>query len=255
MNEYPASVQALLTQMVEGFRQVLMDNLVGIYLHGSLTLGGFNPRTSDIDFLVVTRAALSAAEFKALVALTLELTQLAPSKGLEFSVVTLMHTLNCTHPCPFEFHYGLNWHERFAAGTVDYGADPRDPDLAAHFTITRARGRCLDGEPIDQVFGAVPERDYWDSIRADAEDILRNISYNPVYSILNLCRVLAYQQDKLIVSKVEGAAWALTHLPPIFHPLIQQAVDTYQSPVELPGRWDDGEIHALGQFARSIVFP
>ncbi len=141
------------------------------------------------------------------------------------------------------------------SGEVDYGTDPRDPDLAAHFTITRARGRCLHGAPINQVFGAVPERDYWDSIRADAEDILRNISYNPVYSVLNLCRVLAYQQEKLIVSKVEGAAWALTHVPPMYHPLIQQAVNTYQNPVELAGQWDDGELHALGEYARSIVFP
>lgn len=255
MNGYPASVQALLTQLAEGFRQALTENLVGIYLHGSLTLGGFNPRTSDVDFLIVTRASLRAAERTALIALTLELAQNAPSKGLEFSIVTLTHTLNFTHPCPFEFHYGLNWHERFVSGEVDYGADPRDPDLAAHFTITRARGHCLHGAPINQVFGAVPERYYWDSIRADAEDILRSIRYNPVYSILNLCRVLAYQQDKLIVSKVEGAAWALTHLPPLYHPLIQQAVNAYQSPVELPGQWDDGEIHAFGEYARSIVFP
>ncbi len=98
MNGYPASVQALLTQLVEGFRQALTENLVGIYLHGSLTLGGFNPRTSDVDFLVVTRTTLRAAEFKALIALTLELAKNAPSKGLEFSVVTLTHTLNFSTP-------------------------------------------------------------------------------------------------------------------------------------------------------------
>ena len=32
-----------------------------------------------------------------------------------------------------------------------------DKDLAAHFTVIRARGRCLCGLPIDEVFGEVPE--------------------------------------------------------------------------------------------------
>ncbi len=58
MNAYPKSIQSLLNRIVEGFRHILGGNLVGIYLHGSLAMGGFNPRTSDIDFLIVLKAPL-----------------------------------------------------------------------------------------------------------------------------------------------------------------------------------------------------
>ena len=41
--------QGVLDQAVDLFKEELGDNLVGIYLHGSLAMGRFNPDTSDID--------------------------------------------------------------------------------------------------------------------------------------------------------------------------------------------------------------
>lgn len=254
MTSYPAAVQPLLGHIVAGFRRVLADNLVGIYLHGSLVLGCFNYRTSDVDFLVVIGHPLTAETRRALIALTLQLATEAPTKGLEFSIVLREHAAHFTYPTPFQFHYGLNWHEWFAAGTVDYGADPRDPDLAAHFTITKTRGHCLFGEPIAEVFGDVPDGDYWASIRADAADILDNLGYNPVYSVLNLCRVLAYYQAKLIVSKVEGAAWALEHVPAEYHALIQQALHTYTAEIEPTVAWNEADLRQFGSYARAVIF-
>lgn len=40
-------------------REILGDNLTGIYLHGSAAMGGFNDWKSDIDFLVVVETELS----------------------------------------------------------------------------------------------------------------------------------------------------------------------------------------------------
>lgn len=254
MNSYPAAVQPLLGHIVAGFERVLGSNLVGIYLHGSLVLGCFNYRTSDVDLLVVIEHPLTPETHEALIALTLQLAAEAPTKGLEFSIVLREHAAHFTYPTPFQFHYGLNWHERFVAGDVDYGADPRNPDLAAHFTITKARGHCLSGEPIAAVFGDVPDGDYWASIRADAADILADLAYNPVYSVLNLCRVLAYRQAKLIVSKAEGAAWALVHVPAIYHALIQQALHTYTAEIEPAVAWNEAELRHFGSYARAVIF-
>lgn len=36
-------------------KEGLSDSLVGIYLHGSMAMGGFHPNQSDIDILVVCR--------------------------------------------------------------------------------------------------------------------------------------------------------------------------------------------------------
>ncbi|MDO4667672.1 MAG: nucleotidyltransferase domain-containing protein [Streptococcus sp.] len=41
------------TDFVENSHQILGENLVGIYLHGSVAMGCFNDKKSDIDLLVV----------------------------------------------------------------------------------------------------------------------------------------------------------------------------------------------------------
>src|SRR4051794_40559102 len=63
------SVNALLTQLLDGARGVLGDQFVGLYLYGSLSSGDFNPDSSDIDFVVVTAGPLPAATAAALEAL------------------------------------------------------------------------------------------------------------------------------------------------------------------------------------------
>lgn len=241
-------IHTLLSSIVDQFRAVLGDNLVGFYLHGSLVMGGFNWRTSDIDFVVVAREKLDTAIKKAIISFILDLAQDAPPKGMEFSVVLLEHTQHFTHPTPYELHYSPAWHERYLTGNVDYDTPQTDPDLAAHFMIVREYGKCLYGLPISEVFGEVPTQYYWESIRADAEDILNNVTANPVYSVLNLCRVLAFKRERLILSKVDGAAWGLKNLDPHYQPLIQQALRAYQAtdPVE----WDQQQLEDFASTMR-----
>src|SRR5262245_36325848 len=62
----PQDVTGMLEALLPGIRNVLGDNLVGIYLRGSLALGDFIPATSDIDVLVVTMRPVGDAEFGAL---------------------------------------------------------------------------------------------------------------------------------------------------------------------------------------------
>ena len=55
MAEYPAEVAALFDDLTAHFRRLLGEELVGIYLFGSLTQGSFDAARSDIDVMVVTR--------------------------------------------------------------------------------------------------------------------------------------------------------------------------------------------------------
>jgi len=50
------AVSAFLTAATAAWRNTLGRNLAGIYVHGSLATGAFNPRTSDIDVMVTTRS-------------------------------------------------------------------------------------------------------------------------------------------------------------------------------------------------------
>ena len=55
-------VRALLAVLLPGIHDALGGQVVGAYLHGSLATGGFDPQSSDVDFVVATREALSAGE-------------------------------------------------------------------------------------------------------------------------------------------------------------------------------------------------
>ncbi len=48
-----SEVDALLKALVAGPKSVLGQNLVGLYLYGSLTTGDYDPNVSDVDLLVV----------------------------------------------------------------------------------------------------------------------------------------------------------------------------------------------------------
>lgn len=61
-----ADVNAVLRGFVVNACSILEEHFVGMYLYGSLALGDFDPRSSDIDVVVVTDAALSDGLFAAL---------------------------------------------------------------------------------------------------------------------------------------------------------------------------------------------
>ena len=48
----------LINGFVEQSKEILQDNLVGVYLHGSSVMGCFNPEKSDIDLIVVVERPL-----------------------------------------------------------------------------------------------------------------------------------------------------------------------------------------------------
>lgn len=62
---YP-EVNAILHLLLGEARAILGEELVGMYLFGSLSWGDFDPGSSDIDFLVVTADALPDAMLAAL---------------------------------------------------------------------------------------------------------------------------------------------------------------------------------------------
>ena len=68
-----------------------------------------------------------------------------------------------------------------------------------------------------------------DSIWSDIEGAAEEIFENPMYMILNLCRVLAYKKEGLILSKQEGGEWGLENMiQREYQELIQKALKEYQ---------------------------
>ncbi|HSH79506.1 MAG TPA: nucleotidyltransferase domain-containing protein, partial [Herpetosiphonaceae bacterium] len=62
---YP-DVNAVIHEILSGARAVLAEDLVGMYLVGSLAAGDFDPENSDLDFIIATAHELSDETFTAL---------------------------------------------------------------------------------------------------------------------------------------------------------------------------------------------
>ncbi len=221
----PKNVILLLEEIKNEFEKILGADLVGIYLHGSLSMGSFNPKTSDIDFLIIVNKSLSILVKKHIIATLLKLSKKAPAKGLEMSVVQLKYLKRFKYPTPFELHYSKDWQN----DKINYNKRDKDVDLASHFVKTLKRGYKLYGAPIKDIFPEIPTHVYMKSIMSDLEDIVKTIAKNPVYSVLNLARTLKDIKEGSISSKQEGGQWALKHIATEFKPLVRQALNIYQS--------------------------
>ncbi len=224
-------LKTITEKFVEKSNDILGDNLVGIYLHGSAVMGCFNEKTSDIDLLVVIHRDMSEEEKHRYMDMVVELNTLAPAKGIEMSIIKKSVCKPFVYPTPFELHFSVAHLEWYKNNPQDYvlKMNGTDKDLAAHITILYHRGQRLWGEDILAVFEAVDEKAYFDSIWYDIEHAEEDILENPVYVILNLCRVLAFKKEKQLLSKKEGGVWGLAHIPEKYRPLIQQALDAYAS--------------------------
>lgn len=59
----PGEVKSLMEQYVTGLQDIFVnEKLIGVYVYGSIALGAFHLETSDVDFVTVTREAVSEAQ-------------------------------------------------------------------------------------------------------------------------------------------------------------------------------------------------
>ncbi|MGG3282937.1 aminoglycoside adenylyltransferase domain-containing protein [Paenibacillus solani] len=221
--------QLVLDQVVDLFKEELHDNLIGIYLHGSLAMGCFHPENSDIDLIIVAAERLSHEHMRRLAQkiMTLEYT-MANRQGLELSLVLESSLQNLVYPPPFELHYSAFHRERYQTDPHYICGGFADADLAAHYTVVYHRGIVLYGKPIQEVFTPVDRQYYVEAILHDVEGAVQDIAGSPTYYTLNLCRVLYYLKENIVSSKKEGGEWGLSVLPSEYHPIIERALHAYR---------------------------
>ncbi len=225
----------LARRVVSAARESFGEDLLGAYLHGSLALGGFTWEKSDVDLLFVAARVPEMPKRAAFLRAVLALDGEAPPKGIELSAVTRAAAENPVFPPPYFLHYSPAHRETYRAdllGTLGTLCG-EDPDLSAHFAVTRARGVALFGPPPAEMFGEVSRADYLRSVWSDIQSAETDILRDPVYVILNLCRTAAYLEDGAIRSKAEGGAWGSARLP-TWGPLLAAARAAYRSEEPFP---------------------
>lgn len=224
-------IQKLLDELLEYSCRIFENNLIGIYLHGSIAMGCFNPKKSDLDILVVVENPITDLQKKKFMDVIVALNDNAPAKGIEMSLIRSEYCKNFVYPTPFDLHFSnmhLNWYKSNPTEYIEK-MNGTDHDLAAHFVITKNWGIVLYGKPINDVFGEIPSEAYLDSIKSDIISSQDEVIDNSIYIILNLCRVLAYVQDRLVLSKKEGGEWGIKNIDGKYKGLIKEALVCYTS--------------------------
>ncbi len=230
-SDCPPEVKRQIDHLILAFKEHL-PGLKGIYLHGSLAMGCFNPAASDLDLLVVSSTKIPSSAVPSILYALLEISR--KPIPIEVSILNQQDLKPWQHPALYDLHYSEHWREDVSRLLEDgswkenYSQVKKDEDLAAHITITHQFGICLWGEPIETVFPFVPADDFTDAILFDMEWIGERVMSDPIYTVLNLCRVDAFIQSGLICSKAGAAYWALENLDKKWFNTVQKAFDCYQ---------------------------
>jgi hypothetical protein len=207
---YP-DINALVQLLLTDVQAALGDHFVGMYLHGSLASGDFDPQRSDIDFVVVTAGALPmpSALIPALATLHARLIDSGLNgatklEGTYFPQPALRRYTpsDALYPSVNEARFylgghGSDWviqsHILREQGIVLVGPAPRGwIDPVAPDDLRRAMRALL--------------REWWAPMLHDTAR-LRSNEYQ-AYAILTMCRALYTLETGAVVSKPVAAGWA-----------------------------------------------
>ncbi|WP_338122410.1 aminoglycoside adenylyltransferase family protein [Streptomyces clavuligerus] len=237
--------------VVRLLREVLGDEVAGVYLYGSAVLGGLRP-SSDLDLFAVVRSPPTAEQRRALVAGLLDVSGRYPRRGtarpVELTVVVRSEVSPWRFPAVRAFQYGEWLRDAYERGAVP-AAEP-DPDLAPLITMVLRDGVPLVGPPPGALLDPVPAADLARALAAGVPELLAEPAADTRNAVLTLARIWNTLETGEIRSKEAAAEWALPRLPREHRPPLSHARDAHLGIAE--ERWD-GLLPAVRAYARQVA--
>ena len=189
--------------------RTLPDTVLGIYLHGSATLGGLRPH-SDLDVLVVVRRTMTHAQRRFLVEELMKVSG-GDARPVELIVVVQDDVRPWRYPPTCDFLYGEWLRDEYERGAVP--APEPSPDLAPLLTMVLLPDAPLYGPPPADVLDPVPHEDLRRAIVAGVPELLGDLGTDTRNVLLTLARIWTTLATGAIRSKDAAADWALPRLP------------------------------------------
>jgi hypothetical protein len=185
--------------------RALGGDLVGVYVVGSVALGGYVPGESDIDIVAVSEAALTDPQRTSIAAAVVELSASCPSRGVEFTLYR--REVAGSPPVGADFEVNANGGPRRAT-TVHLDATAESGFWCAlDRAIAHRSGLAILGPPAHHVFVDVPRRTLLEAMH-ESMTWHRAHERATLYSVLNACRAWRFAADDVLGSKLGGATWA-----------------------------------------------
>ncbi|HLF72721.1 MAG TPA: aminoglycoside adenylyltransferase domain-containing protein [Anaerolineales bacterium] len=231
----------MLDLLLSNATKVLGNQLVGMYLYGSLSSGDFNPDSSDIDFLIVTTSTLSDKAIAELESMHHRIWRsgLKWASRLEGSYIPkrdIRRHNPRSAPCP----------------TVNEGKfylDKRGSDWIIQRHVIRENGVVLAGpDPKTLIDPVSPDdirlavrgvlHEWWLPMLEDPSWLKNHGSQYHAYAILTMCRALYALAHGTVVSKPAAAQWAQEELGERWSQVIERAL-AHQAGRQDPDLYDD----------------
>lgn len=232
--ELYSDVNMVLTELHAGVQSVLGEELIGMYLDGSMASGDFD-RDSDIDFVVVTYEEISDEQFSALRSLHERIATLDSPFAIELEGTYI------SQAALRRFDPALAWHPNIQRGKPEQLEWERYDDdwWLVHLVILRERGLTLLGPApqtlVDPVSSNALKRAMLKRLNGWAAGILENPTLIHTrgyqsYVVLSLCRILYTLEFGTIASKPVAARWAREALDARWRPLIDRTWESRHNP-------------------------
>jgi predicted nucleotidyltransferase len=249
-------------QIVDLIRDVLGEDAVGAYLHGSVALDALKP-DSDVDVLVVSRRPTTSREKRALIDRLLRMSGRGDPSGearpIELTIVVESEIRPWRYPPRLDFLYGDWMRNELESGDLTPWDTP-NPDLAPVITMVRFANRPLFGPPPSEVFDPVPPEDLNRAIVEGIPGLLDDLDSDTTNVVLTLARIWTTLATATIWSKDAAANWVLPRLPEEHRPVLSRARAVYLGDEEddwrdLQARLRPHVAHVLAEIKRLAVAP
>jgi predicted nucleotidyltransferase len=229
---YP-DVNEILSLLLSNVQEILGDQIVGMYLFGSLANGGFDEH-SDIDVLTVTDGEISANAFSALKELHKRINKLDSPWAFQVEASYIPRTALRRFDPANKLHPHMDRGNNEILHMMSH-----ESDWIIQRHLLREHGIVIAGPSLGELIDPVASRE----LRRAVVDVLPlwviPILENPSqihqrgyqsYCVLTLCRMFYTLKHGEVLSKAAAAKWALENLDPKWRPLIERALIGRQNP-------------------------
>ncbi|KPV54599.1 hypothetical protein SE17_02760 [Kouleothrix aurantiaca] len=225
--DIPQPVQQVLNAYISLVNDALPGLLAGLYLHGSLALGAYNPGLSDIDFIAITSRRCTPSDIDTLRVVHHMLIERYPQAQLEGSYLQwhdLGRSEDTIPPHP-HIHDGIV----HASGYHDINA--------VTWWVLKHRGIAVLGPSphhfaiqvdLDDLLGRMHHNlnTYWVRFTTEPRRMAWLLDdYGIQWAVLGVLRQFYTFRERAITSKTAAGMYALAYTPRQWHQLIQEAVN------------------------------
>jgi len=201
-----------ISDFIDLYKNILLEkcgNIIGIYLFGSLTYGGFDEKSSDIDLVVITKVLLNGTELEDIKNIHKKLNEMDIkwAKRFEVSYTPVDMLSEKSIPIVPRPYYNEIFYDEATYGNewlinnyllINYGKTIYGPDYKTliAYNIT-----------IDDIMGACVDDFYKEWIPKINDDEWLSNSHNQSYIVLNICRIIYTIFNSKTENKQKSAKW------------------------------------------------